>query len=214
MRECRLACRFPQELLTPLLFFVIVITLFPLAISPAPNELQILAPGVIWVAALLATLLSLERLFRADLEDGSLEQLLLSPRSLTLLIFIKVVSHWLLCGLPLIILSPILATMLTLQMNAMTALILSLLLGTPILSLLGAMGEALTLGLRGGSILLTLIVLPMTIPVLIFASSAVIAAQAGLPYIGNLALLAACLVLAMTLVPMAIVAALKLSVNY
>lgn len=197
-RDFRLAVRAPQELINPLIFFMIVVSLFPLAISPNVKLLQLIAPGVIWVAALLATLLSLDRLFCSDYQDGSLEQLLLSPHPLPVLVIMKIFTHWLLTGLPLIILSPLLGLMLAMPNSAIGALMLSLLIGTPLLSFIGAIGSGLTVGLRGGGLLLTLLVLPLYIPVLIFGSSAVVAAMSGLPYTGHLALLGAFLALALT----------------
>jgi len=213
-RDFRLAVRAPQELINPLIFFLIVVSLFPLAISPNPKTLQLIGPGVIWVAALLATLLSLDRLFLSDYQDGSLEQLLLSPHPLTVLVSVKVLTHWLLTGLPLIILSPLLGMMLGMPSSAIVALMLSLLIGTPLLSFVGAIGSALTVGLRGGGVLLTLLVLPLYIPVLIFGSSAVVAAMSGLPYVGHLASLGAFLAMAVTLAPLATAAALRICVSY
>ncbi len=213
-REIRLACRYPQEIANPIIFFVIVISLFPLAFTPESKILVTLAPGLIWVAALLATLLSLDRLFRSDYEDGSLEQTLLNPSGLSIFVIAKVFSHWLLTGWPLILISPLLGIMLGLSFNSIMALFLSLLIGTPILSLLGAIGASLTLGLRSSAVLLTLLILPLYIPVLIFGSSCVITAAAIMPYHGQLLLLAAMLVLAVTLSPFAIVAGLRLCGQY
>lgn len=213
-REFSLAFRARQELLNPLIFFVIVTSLFPLAISPDNKILQLIAPGVIWVAALLATLISFDKLFKSDLEDGSLEQLNLSGSSLTILALTKVFSFWLLSSVPLILITPFIAFMFDLPSHAISALLLALLIGTPILCFLGAIGSALTVGLRNSGLLLTLLVLPLYIPVLIFGTSTVVSAMAGLPYHGQLALLGAFLILTLTLSPFAIAASLRISVNY
>jgi len=212
--EWQMVLRSPQETINPIIFFVIVVSLFPLAITPSAKTLSMLAPGVIWVAALLSTLLSLNRLFQQDYDDGTLEQLLLTPYPLPVLASAKVISHWLLSGLPLIIVSPLLAMMLSLSLHSTIALILSLLIGTPLLSFIGAIGSALTVGLRSSGVLLTLLILPLYIPVLIFGTSAVMAAGMGMPYVGHLAVLGAMLVLALTLAPFAIAASLRICVNY
>jgi heme exporter protein B len=196
-----------------LLFFILVVSLFPLGIGPSPQLLATIAPGVIWVAALLATLLSMERLFRSDFEDGALEHLLLSPHSLPLLVLAKVSAHWLVTGLPLLLVSPLLGVLLQLPASAIRALPLTLLLGTPALSLIGAIGVALTVSLRRGGVLLTLLVLPLYVPVLIFGTAAVAAAGAGLPTTGQLALLGALLALALTLAPLATAAGLRIGVD-
>src|SRR5512138_1568196 len=210
-RDLQIAIRKRSELLNPILFFILVVSLFPLGIGPEPRLLGEIAPGIIWVAALLATLLSMERLFRSDFEDGALEHLLLSPHALSLLALAKVLAHWLVTGLPLILVSPLLGVLLHLPTEAIRVLPLTLLLGTPILSLLGAVGVALTVGLRRGGVLLTLLVLPLYVPVLIFGTAAVVAAGAGLPVTGQLALLGAILVLALTLTPIAAAAGLRIS---
>lgn len=210
-RDLRLAVRRRSELLNPLVFFVIVVTLFPLGVGPEPQTLALIAPGVIWVAALLATLLAMERLFRDDYEDGSLEQLLLTPQPLSALVLAKVFGHWLVTGLPLIIVSPLLGILLQLPVSAYGALLASLLLGSPALSLIGAIGVALTVSLRRGGVLLTLLILPLYVPILIFGTAAVAAAASGLPYDGQLALLGAILVLALVLAPFAIAAGLRIS---
>ena len=212
-RDLNLAVRNRSELLNPLLFFVLVISLFPLGVGPSPALLAEIAPGVIWVAALLATLLSMERLFRSDFEDGSLEQLLLSGHPLTLLVLGKVLAHWLVTGLPLLLIAPLLGVLLYLPAEAIRLLPLTLLLGTPVLSLLGAVGVALTVGLKRGGVLLTLLVLPLYIPVLIFGTAAIAAAAAGLSVTGQLALLGALLALAITLAPLGIAAALRISLE-
>ena len=212
-RDLQIAIRKRSELLNPILFFIMVVSLFPLGIGPEPRLLAEIAPGVIWVAALLATLLSMERLFRSDFEDGALEHLLLSPHALSLLALAKVLAHWLVTGLPLILVSPLLGVLLHLPAEAIRVLPLTLLLGTPILSLLGAVGVALTVGLRRGGVLLTLLVLPLYVPVLIFGTAAVAAAAAGLPVSGQLALLGAMLALALTLSPLATAAGLRISAD-
>lgn len=212
-RDLMLAYRHRAELANPLLFFIIVISLFPLGISPEAKILQILAPGVIWVAALLATLLSLDSLFRSDFEDGSLEQMVLSSHSLPWLILAKVTAHWLVTGFPLLLLAPLLGILLFLPQPAMFTLIVTLALGTPILSLIGAIGVALTVGLRRGGVLLSLLVLPLYIPVLIFASNAVNVAADGLPVTGQLYFLGALLSLSLTLSPFATAAALRISLS-
>lgn len=209
-RDLKLGIQRPSELANPLLFFVLVVSLFPLGVGPGPQLLQTIAPGVIWVAALLATLLSMERLFRSDFEDGALDQLLLSPHGLSGLVLAKLLAHWLVTGAPLIIVSPLLGILLQLSPQALGALALTLLLGTPVLSLVGAIGVALTVGVRRGGVLLTLLVLPLYVPVLIFGTAAVAAASSGLPIQGHLALLGAILILALTLSPFAIAAALRI----
>lgn len=212
-RELKLAWRHRGELVNPLLFFVLIVSLFPLAIGASPLLLNQVGPGIIWVAALLATLLGLEALFRPDHEDGSLEALLASPVSPWLWIGGKLLSHWLLTGLPLVLISPMLALLMHLGADESWALIWSLLLGTPVLSLIGAIGAGLTLLLQRGGLLLSLLVLPLYIPVLIFGAGAVIAAQSGLDYSGQLAFLAALLALAACLAPWALLSALKLSIH-
>lgn len=187
-RELRIAFRGGADVINPLWFFLIVITLFPLGIGPDPQQLARIAPGVAWVAALLASLLALERLFRDDFSDGSLEQLALLPTPLPVIVIGKVVAHWLVTGVPLIVLSPLAALLLSLDMNGWWAMALTLLLGTPTLSFLGAIGVGLTVGLRRGGVLLSLLVLPLAIPVLIFASAAMEAASQGLPLGGYLAI--------------------------
>ena len=212
-RDLLLAFRRRAEMANPLLFFVMVVTLFPLAVGAQANLLQAMAPGVIWVSALLAALLSLDGLFRSDFEDGSLEQLLLSPHPLSILILGKIFSHWLVTGLPLLLVAPLLALFLGLPEKAMPTLWLTLLLATPMLSLIGAIGVALTVGLRRGGMILSLLVLPLYIPVLIFASSAVDRAANGLPVTAQINILLAMLMLAVVLTPLPTAAALKMSVN-
>lgn len=212
-RDLVLAYRNRGELLNPLLFFVIVVSLFPLAVSPEKAVLKPMAAGVIWVAALLATLLSIDRLFRSDFEDGTLEQLLLSPQPMALLVLAKVCAHWLVSGLPLIVVSPLLAVLLHLPSEQLGTLMLTLLLGTPVLSLLGAIGVALTVALRKGGMLLTLLVLPLYTPVLIFGANAVQASALNMDISGQIYLMLAILVLALVLAPLAIGAALRISVS-
>lgn len=212
-RELKIAFRSGAEVINPLWFFLIVITLFPLGIGPEPQQLARIAPGVAWVAALLASLLALERLFRDDFLDGSLEQLLLLPTPLPVTVLGKVIAHWLITGLPLILLSPLAALLLSLDFAGWRAMALTLLLGTPTLSFLGAIGTGLTVGLRRGGVLLSLLVLPLSIPVLIFASAAIDAAGMGLPIGGYLAVLGAMLAVSATLSPFATAAALRISLH-
>ena len=212
-RELQIAMRKQAEILNPLWFFLIVITLFPLVIGPDPKLLSRIAPGVAWVAALLSALLSFERLFRDDFIDGSLEQVMLTSQPLVLTALAKVLAHWLLTGLPLILLSPIAALVLSLEISIWWALVLTLLLGTPVLSCLGAIGVALTVGLRKGGVLLSLLVVPLFIPVLIFSASVLDAAGLNLPYGGQLAILGAILAAVVTLSPFAIATALRISLD-
>ena len=212
-RELQIAMRKQAEILNPLWFFLIVITLFPLVIGPDPKLLSRIAPGVAWVAALLSALLSFERLFRDDFIDGSLEQVMLTSQPLVLTALAKVLAHWLLTGLPLILLSPIAALLLSLEISIWWALVLTLLLGTPVLSCLGAIGVALTVGLRKGGVLLSLLVMPLFIPVLIFSASVLDAAGLNLPYGGQLAILGAILAAVVTLSPFAIATALRISLD-
>ena len=212
-RELQIAMRKQAEILNPLWFFLIVITLFPLIIGPDPKLLSRIAPGVAWVAALLSALLSFERLFRDDFIDGSLEQVMLTSQPLVLTALAKVLAHWLLTGLPLILLSPIAALLLSLEISIWWALVLTLLLGTPVLSCLGAIGVALTVGLRKGGVLLSLLVVPLFIPVLIFSASVLDAAGLNLPYGGQLAILGAILAAVVTLSPFAIATALRISLD-
>jgi heme exporter protein B len=208
-----LAYRQRSELVYCVLFFLLVVSLFPLAVSPEPHILRTLAPGVIWVAALLATLLASTQLFASDFADGNLEQWLLSPRSATGLVFIKITAHWLITGLPLILLAPLCGLILYLPFEQILVLWVTLWLGTPSLSLLSAIAVALTTGLRQGGILLALLVLPLYIPVLVFASSAVLASANGLPVSPHLALLAAFLLFSLVLMPLITVQALRLAVR-
>lgn len=212
-RDLLLAYRHRSQLANPLLFFTIVASLFPLAVSPEPTLLKTIAPGVIWVAALLAAMLSLDGVFRSDFDDGSLEQLVLSPFPMALLVMAKVFAHWLITGFPLILLSPLLGILFHLESEALSALFMTLALGTPVLSFIGAIGVALTVGLRRGGVLLSLLVLPLYIPVLIFGASAVANAAAGLVITGQLAFLGALLAGSVALAPLASAAALRISLN-
>ncbi|SDX09472.1 heme exporter protein B [Marinobacter mobilis] len=212
-RDLRASLRQRQDLLNPLLFFFMVVTLFPLGVSPEVSFLQQAGTGILWVAALLSTLLSLDHLFRHDFDDGTLEQMMLQPQPLFLLVLAKSLAHWLLTGLPLVMLAPVLGIMLHLDGNSIGILCLTLLIGTPVLSLIGAIGAALTLGLRAGGVLLSLLIIPLYIPVLIFGTGTVAAASNGAPVGGYLALMMAFLVLAVTLAPFASAAALKISLS-
>jgi heme exporter protein B len=212
-RELLAAFRQKSDVLNPLWFILIVITLFPIAVGPEPLLLAKIAPGILWVAALLSSLLSLESLFRDDYADGSLEQMLMSGSSLALIALAKIVAHWLITGLPILLLSPLLAVLLSLEWQSFQATFYTLVLGTPVLSLIGSVGVALTVGLRKGGVLLSLLVLPLYIPVLIFATSAIEAASLSLPYAGHLAIMGAISLLALTLAPFATAAALKVSIN-
>ncbi|MDF2445777.1 MAG: ccmB [Moraxellaceae bacterium] len=212
-RDLRLAWRQAGDWLMPLGFFLLVVTLFPLAITPESKKLALMAPGIIWVAAMLAMLLSLDGLFRQDLDDGALEQLLVAPAPLPLLVLAKVLAHWLQTGFCLVLLAPVAAVMLFLEARQLPVLIATLLLGTPVLSLIGAIAAGLTVALRRGGVLVALITLPLMVPVIVFATGAVQAAGLGLPVAGYLALLAAFLVLAVTLVPFAVAASLRIAVG-
>lgn len=212
-RDLAIAFRHLNEIFHPVLFFIIIVSLFPLAISPDPIFLQKLAPGIIWVAVLLATLLGLDGIFRSEYEDGTLELFVLSPHPLSVLVIAKVCAHWLITGLPLILVAIGLGIMLNLPSSAFLAMLLSLLLGTPAMSMIGAIGAALTVGLRKSGVLLTLIIMPLYLPVLIFGSSAIQAAALQTNWSGQLYLLAAILILSLTLAPFAIATALKISLN-
>ncbi|MEI8208600.1 MAG: heme exporter protein CcmB [Methylococcales bacterium] len=212
-RDLVLALRRRSEIANPLLFFVLVITLFPLGIGAQPHLLQAIAPGIIWVSALLAAMLSLDSLFRSDFDDGSLEQILLSSYPASILVLAKVIAHWLVTGLPLLIIAPLLAVFLGMPSHSLGILLLTLLLGTPVLSLIGAIGVALTVGLRRGGMILSLLVLPLYVPVLIFASNAVEIASTGLPVSAQINILIAILVMAVVLAPWPTAAALKMSIN-
>jgi len=213
-RDLLIAFRHRGEIANPIVFFLIVVALFPLGIGPTPEDLSRIAPGVVWVVALLASLLSTDLLFRGDYDDGSLEQLVRSPQPLYVLGIAKVSVHWLVTGLPLTLSSPVLGALLYLPASAAPALLLSMLLGTMFLSLVGGIGAALTVGLRKGGILLSLLILPMYIPVLVFGTAAVDAAALGHDYLSHLAILGALALLAVTLAPLAIAAALRISLDH
>ncbi|HAT1604589.1 TPA: heme exporter protein CcmB [Raoultella planticola] len=212
-REMRLAWRNGAEILNPLWFFLVVITLFPFGVGADPQLLTQIAPGIIWVAALLAALLVMDRLFRDDWQDGSLEQLLLLPTPLVVVVLVKVLAHWVMTGLPLLVVSPLAALLLGMAPHDAGILALTLLLGTPTLSFFGAVGVGLTVGLRRGGVLLSLLVLPLSVPLLIFATGAIQAGAAGLPVDGYLAILTAFLAASATLCPFATAAALRLTVQ-
>ena len=212
-RDLRLALRSRAELAVQLLFYVIVVSLFPLATTPERTLLATMGPGVLWVASLLASLLSLPRLFAADYADGTLEQIALSPYPLESLVSGKVLAHWLTTGLPVVLLAPLLGIEYSMDAESLVVLSLALLLGTPVLSLLGAIGAALTLGLRAGSSLLALLILPLYVPVLIFGAGAVDAARAGLGVAANLSLLGAGLLIAIVGAPFAAAAAVRIALD-
>jgi len=212
-RDLRLAVRHWDHVVQPLIFFAIITTLFPLAISPALDELRRIAPGVVWVAAMLASLLALESLFRPDVEDGTMEQWVLSGQPLSLLLLAKVVTHWLLTGLPLVLMSPLVGTALGMPQSVWPVLMATLALGTGSLSMLGGVGAALTVSVRRGSVLLALLVLPLEMPVLIFGARAVDLAMHGESVAGPLNLLAALLLFFVSLGPFAMAAAMRVSVE-
>jgi heme exporter protein B len=212
-RDLLLAMRRKSEVLTALFFFMIVVSLFPLGIGPEPALLRKIAPGVLWVAALLATMLGLQRMFAPDHADGTLEQMALSPTPLGLLVGGKIAAHWLVSGLPLVLLAPVLGLQFDLDAGALGILVVALLIGTPLLSLIGAIGAALTLGIRGGGVLLSLLVLPLYVPALIFGAGAVEAHISGLGAGGHLSLLAALLALAVFFAPWATTAALRIALE-
>ncbi|MBK1872072.1 heme exporter protein CcmB [Marinobacter sp. 1-3A] len=212
-RDMKVAFRQRQDLLNPLLFFIMVVTLFPLGVSPEVSFLSQAGAGILWVAALLSVLLSLDHLFRHDFDDGTLEQLVLQPQPLFLMILAKTMAHWMLTGLPLVVLAPVLGVMVHLDGNSIAVLCLTLLIGTPVLSLIGAIGAALTLGLRSAGVLLSLLIIPLYIPVLIFGTGTVAAAAEGASVGAYLAMMGAFLMLALTLAPFAAAAALKISMS-
>ncbi|MFA7351719.1 MAG: heme exporter protein CcmB [Methylotenera sp.] len=212
-RDILLALRRRSDVATTLFFFLIVASLFPLGIGPEPAVLSSIAPGVLWVAALLAGMLSLTRMFASDFSDGSLEQMLIAPQPLPMLVIAKVLAHWIVCGLPVVLLAPMIGLQYALPNDALLVLVLSLLLGTPALSLIGAIGAALTLGVRGSGLLIALLVLPLYIPVLIFGAGAVAASQHGMSAEAHLSLLAAFSLLSLVLAPFATAAALRISVE-
>ena len=212
-RDLLVALRRKSEVLTSLFFFVIVVSLFPLGIGPEMDLLRKIAPGVLWVAALLATMLSLNRLFANDHADGTLEQMALAPVPLGLLVAGKIFAHWLVSGLPLVLIAPVLGVQFDLGSRALMVLMLSLLLGTPLLSLIGAIGAALTLGVRGGGVLVSLLTLPLYVPALIFGAGAVEADISGMGAAGHLSLLGGLLALAVFFAPWATTGALKIALE-
>jgi heme exporter protein B len=212
-RDLKLALRSKNELGVQLLFYVIVVTLFPLGVGSEPGVLRTLGPGVLWVAALLASLLALPRLFATDFADGALEQIALSPYPLPALVLGKVIAHWLATGAPLVALSPLLALQFGLDGEEIGVLALGLLLGTPTLSLLGAIGAALTLGVRGGGALIALLILPLYVPVLIFGAGAVDAIRGGIAPAGELSILGAALLAAIVATPFAAAAAVRIALD-
>ena len=212
-RDLLLAMRRKSDITSTLFFFVVVVSLFPLAIGPELDILRQIAPGIVWVAALLASMLALDHMFSSDFQDGSLEQLALTPQPLSILVLAKIVAHWLITGLPLVFITPLLGLQYNLSPDAIGILVLSLFIGTPILSLIGAIGAALTLGLRGAGVLVSLLVLPLTIPVLIFGAGAVEASISGLGAEGHLSMLSAIFVLSLLLSPLAVAVSLKVSIE-
>jgi heme exporter protein B len=212
-RDLLLAFRRRSDILIAVFFFVIVVSLFPLGIGPEPELLRVMAPGILWVAALLASMLALGRLFAIDYADGTLEQMLLVPEPLSIVVLGKVIAHWLVAGLPLVLLAPVMALQFGLPGASVQVLFYSLLIGTPVLSLVGAIGAALTLGIRGGGVLISLLVLPLYIPVLIFGAGAVGAEASGLGSDAHLFLLGGVLAAAVALAPWASAAALRISLE-
>lgn len=212
-RELQLAYRRRADLANPLFFFLIVVSLFPIGVTPDLEKLSEMAPGVLWVAALLAALLSLDLLFKHDHDDGSLEQLLLSSVPAQLLVLCKIISHWLVTGLPLVLMSPLLSVMLALPSHAIPMLMLTLALGTFTLSLIGSVGAALTVSLRKGGLLLTVLIMPMFVPVIIFGTSAIQSISIGQPWVAEVAFLSAITLVALALTPWLTVAALHVAVG-
>ena len=212
-RDLVLAFRRRTEMFQPLIFLLVVVSLFPLGVGPSPQLLASIAPGVIWIAALLATVLSLDTLFRSDFEDGTLEQFVVSGHPLTAIAFAKILAHWMVAGVPLVLMTPLLSLWMNLSVDGMVVMLVTLVLGTPVLSLVGSIGGALTVSLKRGGQLLSLLVFPLYVPLLIVATNAVSAAVAGLPYTGQLGLMVAGLIAALTLAPFAPAAALKLSLE-
>ena len=212
-RELCLLARQKADWLNPVLFFIIVLSLFPLGVGPEPNLLQLMAPGIVWIAALLSVLLAAERLFKDDFRNGVIEQLVAAKEPLLSFVLAKLITNWLSTGLPLLIMSPLVALLLNLDTPAFIAMALTLLLCTPQLSLLSVLGAALTVSADKGGILLALLILPLYIPLLIFASAAMEAAAMALPYYGQLAVMLAMLLFALALVPFAVTSALKINVS-
>jgi heme exporter protein B len=211
LRDLRLAARRRVEALLPIAFFTVAISLFPFGVGPEPQTLRVIAPGVVWVCALLAAMLSVTQLYATDHADGSLEQMLLCGESPVLIAAAKALAHWLLTGLPLIVVAPLFGLMFDMQGEAILALTAGLLLGTPILSLMGGLGAALTLGLRSGAVLLILLILPLCIPALIFGAGAVGAVESGISAQGHYSLLGAILIASLLFIPWATAAALRIS---
>ena len=212
-RDLLLAMRRKTEVLTAVFFFVVVAALFPLGIGPEAKLLRLIAPGILWVGALLSSMLALQRLFEADYRDGTLEQMLLSPASLPVLMAGKLLAHWVLSGVPLVLLAPVLGLQFDLQTESVWTLCLTLLIGTPILSLIGGIGAALTLGVRGGGVLLSLLVLPLFVPVLVFGAGAVEAQISGLGAQAHLSILMAMLLPAAFFSPWACAAAVRIAIE-
>ena len=212
-RDLRLVWRRRGDAAQPLLFALLVVALFPLALGADPQQLGRIAPGVLWVAVLLASLLTLDTLYRSDVEDGSLEQMLLAPVPLAWLLAVRVGVHWVTASLPLVVVTPLLAELLFLPADLLPVLMASLLLGTPLLSLMGAVVAALTVGIRRSGMLLALLALPLFLPVLVFGAGSVMAAAQGLPWVGALLLLGAGLALALVLAPLAAAAAIRIALN-
>jgi heme exporter protein B len=213
VRDLLVGLRRRADVLTTFFFFVIVVSLFPLGVGPEPERLREIGPGVVWVAALLASMLALGRLFAADFADGTLEQLVLAPEPLPVLVLAKIAAHWLATGLPLVAIAPVLGLQFGLSGEALVVLAVSLAIGTPVLSLMGATGAALTLGVRGGGALTALLVLPLYVPVLIFGAGAVSAAGTGLAPGGHLSLLGAMLMVALAVTPWATSAAIRIALE-
>ena len=211
IRDLRLSFAQMQDALNPLVFFVIVIALFPLGVTPESELLQRIAPGIIWVAALLSVLLSLDKLFRHDYDDGSLEQMMLSSQPFVMIVMAKIIAHWMVTGLPLALISPLLGYFMQLEGDAVYTLWLSLMLGTPILNLLGAIGVGLTVAVNKGGVLLSLLILPLYIPILIFGASAVDFASTGVEAAGQLSFLTAMLLFSLSLAPLATAGALRIT---
>lgn len=212
-KELLLALRQKTDMVTVLFFFLIVSSLFPFAVGPELNTLKIIGPGVIWVGALLCSLLALHRVFETDFNDGSLEHLVLSGEPLTLLVIAKIIAHWLITGLPVVIVAPLIGLQFGLSAGSLSLLLGTLLLGTPVLSLIGSIGAALTLGVRGGAALTSILILPFYVPILIFGAGAVLADLQGLSIEGHLSILIAMLCLSVALAPLAIASAIKIALE-
>ena len=213
IRDLRLHLRATSDMLNPLVFFVAVVSLFPLGIGPEPERLAQIAPAVIWIAALLATLMSMDLMFSSDFADGSLEQMVTADQSLLVMVLGKVLSHWLVAGLPLILLSPIIGAAFYVEPAAILVMMLGLLLVTPVLSLLGAIGASLTVGLERGGLLVTILVLPLYVPLLVLGISMVQAAMLGDSVLGYVYWLLAALLAALSLAPLAVAAGLRVAVD-